>query len=93
MIDDDALRHAERSVRRHLYGTEMSRRETERTQLGRTISWGVVAYRSENRPSTPSPSSDLEGNRTEDTLTDKRTKTKEKKRSGEGGSGEQPKKR
>jgi hypothetical protein len=41
-IYNDALRHAERRVRRHLHGTKMPRRETERAQLGRTISRRVV---------------------------------------------------
>jgi len=41
-IDDDALRHAERHVGRHLHGAKMTRRETQRTQFGRAISWRVV---------------------------------------------------
>ena len=41
-IDDDALRHAERRVGRHLHGAKMTRRETQRTQFGRAISWRVV---------------------------------------------------
>src|SRR6266851_7845859 len=41
-IDDDALRHDECRVGRHLHGAKMTRRDTQRTQLGRAISWRVV---------------------------------------------------
>jgi hypothetical protein len=51
-IHNDALRHAERRVRRHLHGTEMTRRETERAQLGRTISRRVVTCSQRNESST-----------------------------------------
>lgn len=42
-IDDDALGDAERRVRRHLHGTQMTRREPERAKFGGTVSWRVVA--------------------------------------------------
>jgi hypothetical protein len=42
-IDDDALRHAEGRVCRHLHGAQMTRRETERAKLCGTVPWRIVA--------------------------------------------------
>jgi hypothetical protein len=45
VIYDDALRHAYRRVCRHLYGTQMTRREAERAQLSGAVARRIVAYR------------------------------------------------